>query len=322
MIIFVMEHVILYLMNLQQLEYITALNKYRHFGRAAESCNVSQPTLSTMVQKLEEELGVKLFERSRVSVLPTNVGIRIIEQAERILHQTSLLSEIVHNESSSIGGTLNISVIPTIAPYLIPLIAPILANKLPDLKVNFHEYVTSKSIAALREHTIDMAIVAENEDTRKFKLTPLYFEEFYAYISRYEPLFSEKNIRSSQVHPDRLWLLDEGHCFRDQLLRFCQLKKESNPLHTYREGSLQTFMHMVEQGNGITFIPELALQYITSEQNKELVRTFAIPRPCRAVSLCTLDDYARTTLIKVVAELIQSVIPSTMLRMKATQQLV
>lgn len=308
-------------MNLQQLEYISALDKHRHFGRAAESCNVSQPTLSTMVQKLEEELGVKLFERSRASVTPTNIGLRVIKQAEEILHQMILLGDIIQNESSSVGGTLNISVIPTIAPYLIPLLAPVLSSKLPDLKVVFHEYITTESIAALKNHTIDVAIIAENEETRKLKLTPLYFEEFFAYVSRNEALFEERSIRSSQVQADRLWLLDEGHCFRDQLLRFCQLKRESSPKHSYRNGCLQTFMHMVESGNGMTFIPELALQYIKSESSRELIRNFAIPRPCRAISLCTTEDYARTTLVNALAELIKSVVPTAMHRLKATQQL-
>lgn len=182
-------------MNLQQLEYIVALNKHRHFGRAADSCNVSQPTMSTMVQKLEDELGVKLFERSRSAVTPTNIGLKVIQQAEITLHQSSLLSEIVQNESTALGGTLNLSVIPTIAPYLIPLIAPLIAEQLPDLKVNFCELVTSETLEELKTHNIDMAIVADNEDTRRHKLIPLFYEEFYAYVSRNEPLFVEKSIK-------------------------------------------------------------------------------------------------------------------------------
>lgn len=308
-------------MNLQQLEYIIALNKHRHFGRAAESCDVSQPTLSTMIQKLEEELGVRLFDRSRAAVQPTSVGLRVVEQAERIMHQTAMLNDIVKNESSSISGTINISVIPTIAPYLIPILAPALAEHLPDLQVNFHEFVTNDSLTALRERSVDIAIVAENEETRRYQLTPLYFEEFFGYVARNEALFAETSIRSSQVQPERLWLLDEGHCFRDQLLRFCQLKRNSAPKHAYRQGSLETFMHMVERGNGITFIPELALNYITCESNKELVRPFAIPRPCRSVALCTLEDYARTTLVAKITELIHSIVPKSMHKMKPTQQL-
>lgn len=308
-------------MNLQQLEYISALNKYRHFGRAADSCQVSQPTLSTMIQKLEEELGVKLFERSRAAVIPTSIGVRIIEQAEQIIHQAMKLEEIAQNESASVAGSVNISVIPTIAPYLIPLITPIIAEKLPDLRINIYEHVTSASLTALREHSIDIAIVAENEETRKMKLTPLYYEEFYVYVSRSEALFTEKNIKSSQIQPERLWLLDEGHCFRDQLLRFCQLKQQNGSKHNYHNGSLQTFMHMVERGNGITFIPELALDYIKAETSQELLRPFAIPRPCRQVVLCTMEDYARTTLVEALAEIIRSAVPEAMLRLKATQQL-
>lgn len=309
-------------MNLQQLEYILALSKHKHFGRAAESCHVSQPTLSTMIQKLEEELGVRLFDRSRSAVLPTAIGLRIIEQAEVILHQTALLGEIVQNESSHLGGTVHVAVIPTIAPYLIPLITPSLLSSLPDLKINFCEMVTSETLKALKERTVDIAIVADNEETRKHQLTPLYYEEFYAYVSKNEPLYKETNIRSSQVQPQRLWLLDEGHCFRDQLLHFCQLKRASNPSHTYRKGSLQTFMHMVERGNGMTFIPELALQYIESAEHRKLVRPFAIPQPCRAIALCTLKDYPRGSLVSVLASLIQAAVPQEMLKIKAHQTLV
>lgn len=308
-------------MNLQQLEYILALNKHRHFGRAADSCNVSQPTLSTMIHKLEDELGVKLFERSRTVVIPTSIGLRVIEQAETILNQAALLSEIVQNESLSTSGVLRISVIPTIAPYLIPLISPALEKYLPDLEIHFYEYVTSASLTALKERSIDIALVAESEELEHYRLTRLYYEEFYAYVSRQDPLFAEESIRSSQVQGEKLWLLDEGHCFRDQLLRFCQLKRDSLSKHSYHNGSLQTFIHMVERNDGITFIPELALQHLVSEKNKALIRPFAIPRPCRAISFCTLPDYARSKILDTLGEIIRSSVPSSMLQLKATQQL-
>ncbi len=307
-------------MNLHQLEYIIALNEHRHFGRAAEACNIAQPSLSAMIQKLEDELGTKIFDRSKQPIVPTATGLRILEQAVVVLRQAELLKEIVVDEEQSLGGTIRLGILPTIAPYLIPRIIPSLSKLLPNLKVNFIELTTSSCLEALENGELDMALIASNPDRTTLKSSILFYEEFFAYVSRNHKLFEEKYIRSSQVDSEHLWLLDEGHCFRDQLLRFCELKRATPHLYQYERGSLETFMHLVEQGNGLTFIPELSIEMM-GEKKKELVRPFAIPRPTRAIHLAVRSDYIRQTLYKELSKLIKSAIPKQMLSLDMEQKL-
>lgn len=307
-------------MNIQQIEYIVALDEHRHFGRASEHCDVSQPTLSTMVQKLEEELGVRLFDRSRSAITPTAVGRLIIDQAQAVLHEVRRIREIADDAHTSVTGTVTIALLPTIAPYLLPRLSPIIAKALPDLQINFAEMLTSECIEALETGEIDMAIIA-SEGFEGMRSEPLYYEEFYGYVSRTSPIYHEELIRSSQVDPDELWLLDEGHCFRDQLMRFCQLRRSVRAKLSYRRGSLQTFMYMVERGQGMTFIPALSLDTI-HEEHRDLVRPFALPRPCRGISLCMRHHYARLGLVNKLIELIRQSVPAEMLTLQRTNQLV
>lgn len=307
-------------MNLQQLEYIIALDQYRHFGHAAEHCSVSQPTLSTMVQKLEDELGAKIFDRSRSGIVPTSVGARLIEQAAAVLHQVSVLREIVADNENTLGGSVTVAILPTIAPYLLPRVNEIIIGELPNLHINFVEMVTEQCMDALRSGQIDMAIIASDESDG-VQTTPLYYEEFFGYVARNETLFSHSSIRTSEVNPASLWLLDEGHCFRDQLMRFCQLRRNYDARLSYRRGSLQTFMHMVERGQGMTFIPELSLDVLNAE-HRELVRPFALPRPCRMVALSTRVDYARTALAARFSDVLRAAVPSRMHKLQPGQHLV
>lgn len=307
-------------MNLQQLEYIKALEQLRHFGKAAEYCNVTQPTLSTMIQKLEDELGVKIFDRSRQAIQPTPVGLKILNQASKILRQVELLKEIVQDEENALSGHLTISVLPTIAPYLLPRLLPLLEKRLPELQITFIEAITSTSLEQLRGGKIDMSIIASTP-SQEIVHAPLYFEEFVGYVSEHEPIFSQEVIRTSEVDSARLWLLDEGHCFRNQLVKFCSLRDGNERKHDYNQGSLETFMHLVEQGNGMTFIPELSL-FSLDEHRKRLTRPFSIPRPTRAITLCTRDDFARTKLKEVITSCILEVIPEHMHALKVGQALV
>lgn len=308
-------------MNLQQLEYIIALEKHRHFGKAAEHCNVSQPTLSTMIQKLEEELGAKLFDRSHQPIRPTAVGLKVLAQACVILRQASVLTEIVLDESDSLTGKISLGILPTIAPYLLPRLIPILLKRLPDLQISFEERLTSECLEGLGSGTLDLAIIASEPPSQDISSTPLYYEEFFGYVSRQEALFAQPNIRSSEVDPSRLWLLDEGHCFRDQLTRFCQLRRSVNPQHQYYRGSLNTFMNMVEGGYGMTFIPELAVSTL-SQDHKDLVRPFTIPRPTRLINLSNRVDFARGRIHDILIECIQQAVPKEMHQLKSVQSLI
>ena len=302
-------------MNIQQLEYILAVDTYRHFAKAAEHCRVTQPTLSMMIQKLEDELGVKLFDRNTQPVSPTPAGRKVIDQARVVLYQTSLIKEIVNEEEQSLKGTFRLAVLPTIAPYLLPRFFQQLSEKHPDLDIRIKEMQTAPTLKALIDGKIDAAIIANQPTENLLQGETLYYEQFYAYIARNENLFKKNLVRSSDVSGERLWLLDEGHCFRDQLMRFCQMEKVKLRQAAYQLGSLETFMRMVEGGNGITFIPELAI-YQLSDQQKELVRPFAIPRPAREIVWVTRKDFIRHTIANLLIRNIKEHIPKKMLSLQ------
>lgn len=308
-------------MTLQQLEYILAVDQYRHFGKAAEHCNVTQPTLSAMIHKLEEELGVKLFDRTSQPISPTFIGERIIKQARYVLIQTEHIKEIVTEEQSSMTGTFRLGILPTIAPYLLPRFYPKFIAKYPDLDVRVSEIKIEKIEQALAAGELDAAIVATEPINSNLQRDVLFYEEFYGYVATTEPLFKHESIKTSDITGDRLWLLDEGHCFRDQLVKFCNLKAVQDSRLAYNLGSMETFMRMVESGQGITFIPQLALDQLNSCQ-KELVRPFAIPRPTRQINLITNKDFVRYTLLKLLKETILQNIPKTLQTLNNTQYLV
>ena len=308
-------------MTLQQLEYILAVNQFRHFDKAAEYCRVTQPTLSAMIQKLEEELDTRIFDRSQQPVCPTPVGIHIIEQAQNILVQANRIKNIIEEEKHSLTGTFKLGILPTVAPYLLPRFFPQLMKKYPDLDIRVVEMKTNDIKKALQTGEIDAGIVASLAGMEELQQTPLFYEQFFAYVSREDALFNNEVIRTSDLNGEQLWLLDEGHCFRDQLVRFCQMKSARASQLAYHLGSMETFMRMVESGKGVTFIPELAVLQLGDAQ-KELVRSFAIPCPTRQVVLLTNKNFIRHTLLEVLVKEIKLSVPKEMLSLKATQAVV
>ena len=308
-------------MTLQQLEYILAVNQFRHFAKAAEYCRVTQPTLSAMIQKLEEELDTRIFDRSQQPVCPTPVGILIIEQAQKILVQANRIKNIIEEEKHSLTGTFKLGILPTVAPYLLPRFFPQLMKKYPDLDIRVVEMKTNDIKKALQTGEIDAGIVASLAGMEELQQTPLFYEQFFAYVSREDALFNNEVIRTSDLNGEQLWLLDEGHCFRDQLVRLCQMKSARASQLAYHLGSMETFMRMVESGKGVTFIPELAVLQLGDAQ-KELVRSFAIPCPTRQVVLLTNKNFIRHTLLEVLVKEIKLSVPKEMLSLKATQAVV
>ena len=308
-------------MTLQQLEYILAVNQFRHFAKAAEYCRVTQPTLSAMIQKLEEELDTRIFDRSQQPVCPTPVGIHIIEQAQNILVQANRIKNIIEEEKHSLTGTFKLGILPTVAPYLLPRFFPQLMKKYPDLDIRVVEMKTNDIKKALLTGEIAAGIVASLAGMEELQQTPLFYELFFAYVSREDALFNNEVIRTSDLNGEQLWLLDEGHCFRDQLVRFCQMKSARASQLAYHLGSMETFMRMVESGKGVTFIPELAVLQLGDAQ-KELVRSFAIPCPTRQVVLLTNKNFIRHTLLEELVKEIKLSVPKEMLSLKATQAVV
>ncbi len=300
-------------MTLQQLEYVMAVYRFRHFAKAADHCNVTQPTLSSMIQKLEDELGVKIFDRKSQPISPTPAGKLIIEQAWKVLQRARRLKETVEEEKNSLLGTFNIGILPTIAPYLIPRFFPQLMKKFPDMDVRITEMKTEDIKRALIRGDIDAAIVAQLDDMETFDSTHLFYEQFMGYVAEGDPLFGKKNIKTSDLTGEFLWLLDEGHCFRDQLFKFCNLKTAARSKAAYTLGSIETFMRIVENGKGVTFIPELAVPQL-NESQKRLVRPFAIPAPTREIVMLTGKNFIRTTLRQLLVDEIQAAVPKEMLK--------
>ena len=306
-------------MNIQQLEYILAVDRYRHFARAAEHCRVTQPTLSMMIQKLEEELEVKLFDRSTQPVMPTEAGRKVVEQARKVLYEIGQIKGIVREEENRLSGIFRMAVLPTIAPYLLPRFLQPLQEKYPEMDLRILEMQTAPTLQALQKGEIDAAIIANQPEEASLAGDTLYYEEFFGYVSPNEPVFEKPLLRTADINDERLWLLDEGHCFRDQLVRFCQREKVKIHQAAYRLGSLETFMRMVESGNGMTFIPELAVAQLGPKQ-RELVRPFAIPRPTREIVFVRRKDFVRYHVAAVLIEQIRGSVPPEMLALRAGQK--
>lgn len=305
-------------MTLQQLEYIVCLDKCRHFGRAAQECQISQPTLSAMVQKLETELGVTLFERSARKVIPTAIGHMVIAQAREVLGSAEMIRSMIREKRHSYEGLFRLGILPTVAPYLLPRFFPKLCHDYPELDLRVTEMTTDKILSALQQNEIDAAILVNVGNLEVFLRYPLYYEQFLAYVSRNNALFHHDSIKTSDLSAEDLWLLDEGHCFRDQLVKFCQLKSASNSKRIYSLGSMETFMRMVEGGRGVTFIPELACHQLSAAQ-KELVRPFAIPIPVREIILMTTSHFFRDSIRELIEKSVRKCVPQEMLKMDNTR---
>lgn len=270
-------------MNLQQLEYILAVDAQRHFAKAAEQCHVTQPTLSMMIQKLEEEFGVKIFDRSRQPVIPTHAGEALLVQARVILRETARFAEIAAHESESLSGELRIGIIPTLSPYLLPLFLQAFVTDYPDIRLKINERTTSALIEALHKGLLDAAILVTPLNDNTLREDPLFYEPFVVYSGQQ---YRKKFLLAEDIDPNQLWLLEEGHCFRSQILNICELRRKDHLNVEYEAGSLETLKQLVDAQNGITILPELATLYLSEEQ-KTKVKRFAEPEPVREVSIVT-----------------------------------
>lgn len=306
-------------MTLQQLEYIVAVYRTRHFVKAAEACGVTQPTLSAMIQKLEAELDVKLFERSSQQVVPTPIGKVVVEQAWKVLNRARKIKDIVAEEKKALTGTFRLGILPTIAPYLLPRFFPRLMRENSSLEIRVVEMKTADIRRAIDRGEIDAAVMVDTGDLDDYALTTLFYEQFLAYVSPSDQLSAKKSIKTSDLSNELLWLLDEGHCFRDQLVKYCQLKAAKTSQSAYSLGSIETFMRIVENGQGVTFIPELATMQLTPTQ-KELVRPFAIPIPTREVVMATSKAFVRKSLLDMIVGQIRNSVPEKMLKLNNTEQ--
>ena len=297
-------------MTFTQLEYIVAIDSHRHFAGAAEHCFVTQPTLSMQVQKLEEELGIKIFDRSKQPVIPTEAGIEIIEQARKILSEKSVIKEIVQIKKGELSGELRIGIIPTLAPYLLPLFVQSFTKKFPQVKLVVNEIMTENIIQRLREGSIDAGLLVTPLQEKGIREHVLFYEELVAYVSKKNDVYKKNYLLAQDIDPNKLWLLEEGHCFRSQIVNLCELRKASKEgsHFEYEAGSIETLRRMVEMNDGITIMPELATTHLTKGQ-MQLIRHFKSPPPMREVSLIVHRDFVKQRLMQVLKQEIINTIP-------------
>jgi LysR family hydrogen peroxide-inducible transcriptional activator len=278
-------------MTLTELRYIVAVARERHFGRAAEASFVSQPTLSVAVKKLEEELGVQLFERGPGEVSVTPAGQRIVEQAQRVLEEAARVRELAAAGRDPLAGALRLGAIYTIGPYLLPKLIPILRRSAPAMQLHIQENFTRRLAEALKSGEVDVIVVALPFSEPGIQTRAMYDEPFLVAVPRGHPWERRKRISAGQLTRENLLLLGEGHCFRDQVLEFCNAART----RAIEGGSLETIRQMVASGVGVTVLPATAVQSGT-----DLIRSLAFsrPAPSRRVGLAWRRSFPRPEAIE------------------------
>ncbi|MFT4854907.1 MAG: LysR family hydrogen peroxide-inducible transcriptional activator [Algoriphagus sp.] len=298
-------------MTIQQLEYLIAVDKHRHFGNAAESCFVTQPTLSAQLSKLERDLGVILFDRSKMPVIPTEIGVQIIAQAKRVLSESKGIFELVAHLKGDISGVVKLGIIPTLAPYLLHLFIRNFVEKYPKVNLVVQEMVTEEVVKKLKNDELDLGIVVTPLDQTGILEKPMFYEKFYAYLSQDHPLLREEFFDPTKVKKEDFWVLQQGHCFRDQVLNLCDQTMSGPTNFHYESGSLEGLKNMVNRYQGVTLLPELATLELSKEERGRL-RPFKGIAPIREVSIILNRSFLKQKLVELLFNQITEVIPKEM----------
>ena len=303
------------MITLTQLEYIVAIDEYRHFATAAEKCFVTQPTLSMQIKKLEDELGVIIFDRSRQPVVPTDLGAKLIEQARMTLSATQRIKEIIQEEQQEVEGTLKIGIIPTLAPYLLPVFIGPYIRKYPSVTVEVAELVSEEIIRRLKRDILDVGLFVTPYHDEKIVERPVFYEEMLVYAHPDCELLKKKEVGHEDIVTSDIWMLGNGHCFRNQVVNLCEMSasQHKNLPFEFESNSLETLMRIVDVEGGFTLIPELALQYMSPEKKKQ-VRSIANTKPLREVSVIYSRHFTKQRLITLLCDEIKSVVPAHMLK--------
>lgn len=304
--------------SLAQLEYVVALDKYRSFVSAAEQVYVTQPTLSMQLKKLEEVLGILIFDRSKQPLMPTVAGRKVIEQARAILHEVEKLAQVVNEAKDLIEGELVVGIIPTLSPYLLHLFAGDFTRTYTNVRLVVKEMKTDEMLKSIKNDIIDAGIMVTPSRDGAIDEKPLFYEEFYAYVD--ETLTQQHpspHIAIKDLLDNKLWILEEGNCFRNQTFNLCGLSQLDDTARnfSFESGSLETLLHMVDYEGGATLIPELATLDF-SEERKERLRFVGDNHPVREVSLVHSRKFAKISLIEKLREKLRQNLPKNILLAK------
>ncbi len=305
--------------TLTQLTYAVAVDTHRHFERAARACNVSQPTLSMQLQKLEAALGEALFDRSCSPVVPTDIGRVLIAQARVVLHEAARIGELRDAANGKCEGELRVGVIPTLAPYLLPAVLEALATQYPRIELVVEEGVTDTVLDALRVDTLDVGLVATATAVRGIVSRKLFLEPFVAYVGAGHRLAGRARLSVNDLSLDDVWLLADGHCFRTQVMNLCRQRGRSrahaprggshvmSSLARFESGNLETLKRLVERGAGMTLLPALAAGELPTQAQRDLLIPFRHPVPGRAIRLVRRRHHVRAHLVSAFVRIVQRV---------------
>lgn len=299
--------------TLTQLEYIIAVDTYRHFVTASEKCFVTQPTLSMQIKKLEDDLGVIIFDRSKQPIVPTEIGIKIIEQARITLSAGKKIPELIKENSNTVSGELTIGIIPSLAPYLLPRFIGTFTQKYPLVNVKIVELMTEEIILQLKKDILDVGILVTPLNEAGVIEQPVFYEKMVLYIHKAHPLAKKKTLQATDIATPDLWLLSKGHCFRSQVLNLCSYQRSTqNELpFEYESGSLETLKRFVEKEGGFTLLPELAVDGSMKELTAKIKQFQTVP--LREVSLAYTRNYSKKRLLLLLEEEIKNSVPKALL---------
>lgn len=300
-------------MTLTQLSYIIAVDKYRHFATAAEKTYVTQPTLSMQIHKLEDELGITIFDRSKSPVIPTEVGEKIIEQAKVVLQESKQISDIANFTETELRGTFRVGIIPTVAPYLVPLFLRKFVKDHPSVELVFEELLTNEVIEKIGGDELDAGVIATPTKQSFIYSEDLFVEPFTGYLSTKHPLTDSKKLSMQDLNNTNIWLLNEGHCFRDQTIKICReaAKKKNRGAGAieFKSGNLETLKKLVEQNFGMTLLPWTAVRNFDASCANAVIKEFEEPIPSRKVRLIYGRKHLKQNIIAAFKEAICSSLP-------------
>lgn len=311
--------------TLTQIEYALAVEKHRHFGKAAEACHVSQPTLSLQLQKLEDELGLTVFDRLRKPILPTDEGRRFLDQAKVVIREHQRLLHMARARTGRVSGEFRLGIIPTVGNYLIPLFVEKFAKAHPDIDLYIEELQTETILQNLRDDRLDGAVLATPLRKKDLKEKPLYYEPFELYVSKSHPLLGKKRLHPSDLDGDQMWMLKDGHCFRDQVVNMCSIDAGVDGVLRnvhFQGGSLDTLRNLVRRSRGYTLIPSLMKTLLDAREIREHVRPFVAPVPTREISFVQRRDDWKSDIADAIQETVLKSLPIDLRRQGPDQQAV
>lgn len=300
--------------TLTQLEYILAVDQHRHFGKAAKAVHISQPTLSQQIQKLEDELGIIIFDRLQKPIIPTEEGKKFVAQAHNVIKEHQKLLYMAHKKPTGVSGKFNLGIIPTVASHLLPLFVGNFSKKFPNVELFIEELKTETIIQELKNDRIDGAILATPLEEPGFKEHPLYYEPFFLYLSEGHTLLKKQTLTAQDLDENEMWLLQDGHCFKSQMAHFCSLNTHHDSVFKnihFQSGSLDSLRALVKANKGYTMIPALMVDTLSDSEIRKHVRPFRPPVPTREISFVYRRDHWKLDIIRAIEDSVRISLPNS-----------